>query len=459
MQVWIEQKFFICAFANYRGGHIYYGITDDGIVEGEVVPNEEDKHDITKKVEKAINKLIWPQKIGQPKRGKHWDIFFEPVIDEATTSDAIPSTFVIVVYIASCPGGVFTEKPECYEMVEGRIEMMSFIAWEKRISKPGGLRCLKVPHITWSSVEARKDFTEPRQALLPSINDGHWGAVLGKSKNLQEKSGLYNKRISILSKEIIACIRRGRLSKAENLLEKYKETLSKRNEDSFIFEVIRLYLEAALKRARGDKTDGLREILDDALSKTELIEPGVVTATVYVFAAGTALNDPKNLDYSPDVLSARALEHLQHVSDSPEMVSNLRKKACFILAAFHLGCSINGQRIEKKVDRSGLDKTRSILMSVHETVLEGNPLSKYHEIQFNLVQSIYHYRHSQVNTEERTRLLTIAFNCAKEAECLAKENKFPEMVEWSRANKALFTEELVRTKLLSVPNSFEEKND
>ncbi|XP_028394765.1 uncharacterized protein LOC114518928 isoform X3 [Dendronephthya gigantea] len=416
---------YVSAFANYRGGHIYYGIRDDGIVEGEVVPNEEDKHDITMKVQKTINKMIWPEKIGQPKR---------------------------VIYIAHCPGGVFTKEPECYEMVEGRVEMMSFIAWEKRVREPVWLFCVKevspVSSITWSSVKARKAFTETHKVLMPLINNGHWKTILGKSASLQETSGLCSIRISILSKEITACIRRGRLYKAGKLLQKYKEILSKRNEDSFIFEVIGLYLEAALKRARGDKTGGVREILADALSKAELIEPGVVTATVYVFAAGTVLNDPKNLDYSPDILSARALEHLQHVSDSPELVSNLRKKACFILAASHLGCSINGQRNKKKVDRSGLDKTKSIIMSVHETILEGNPLSKYHEIQFNLVQSIYHYRHSQVNPEERTRLLTIAFNHAKEAECLAKENKFPEMVEWSRANKALFTEELlVRTKL------------
>ncbi|XP_028395032.1 uncharacterized protein LOC114519153 [Dendronephthya gigantea] len=454
---------YVSAYANHQGGHIYYGIRDNGYVEGEVISNDEDKQDIIKKVEKSINNMIWPEQYGQPKRGEHWDIFFESVLDE--NSKIIPSTFVIVIYIAPCLGGVFTEEPECYEMVKGNAEKMSFLSWKKRISKPVGIQFYaKNPHsasgITWSSVKARKAFTETHKVLMPLINNGDWEAILGKSSSLQGKSGLYSIKLSILSKRITACIRKGRLYRAGKLLQKYKEILSKRNEDSFIFEVIGLYLEAALKRARGDKTGGLRKILDDALSKTELIEPGVVTATVYVFVAGTVLNDPKNLDYSlADVLSARALEHLQHVSDSPEMVSNLRKKACFILAASHLGCSINGQRIEKNVDRSCLDKTRSIIMSVHETILEGNPLSKYHKIQFNLVQSIYHYRHSQVNPEKRTRLLTIAFNCAKKAECLAKENNFPEMVDWSRANKALFTEELVRTKLLFVKRGTQKGKD
>ena len=444
---------YVSAFANYNGGQIYYGITDDRTVEGEVVSNEEDKQDIIKKVEKTINKMIWPELVGQPKQGTHWDIFFEPVFDN-TTNTAIPSTFVIVIHIAACPGGVFAEEPECYEIVERKAEKMSFVAWKKKISKPVWLQCYdKIPHlvsrITWSSVEARKAFTDTHKVLMPLINNGDWEAILGKSKRLQGKPEFDGiRKLSILSKEITARFRKGRLNKAENLLEKYKDIVSKVKKDSFIFEVIGLYLEAALKRARGDKIHGLKEVLAHALSQTELIEPGVVTATVYVFAAGTVLNDTANFDYSPDVLSTRAIEHLQHVPDSPDMVNNIRKKAYFILAASHLGCSINGQRVKESVDRSSLDKTRDIIMRVHDTVLEGNPLSKYHEIQFNLVQSIYHYRHSQSNPEERTRLLRAAFKCAKETECLAKENQFPEMIKWSRANKALFTEELVRTNLL-----------
>ena len=110
------------SFANYNGGHMYYGIRDDGVVEGEWIPNE-DISEIRNKVEKAVNKMIWPQQIGQPKRGKHWNILFEPVLDE--NSKPIPSTYVIVVYIAPCLGGVFTEEPECYEMVQGKSEKLS----------------------------------------------------------------------------------------------------------------------------------------------------------------------------------------------------------------------------------------------------------------------------------------------------------------------------------------------
>ena len=57
-----DNKFscYVSAFANYNGGHTYYGITDDGLVESELILNEKDKREITKKVGKAINKMIWP---------------------------------------------------------------------------------------------------------------------------------------------------------------------------------------------------------------------------------------------------------------------------------------------------------------------------------------------------------------------------------------------------------------
>ena len=73
---------YISAFANHHGGHIYYGIRDDGTVEGEVV-TDKDRDEITKKVGKTIGKMIWPQK---PEKGKHWDIFFEPVLDNSFQS-------------------------------------------------------------------------------------------------------------------------------------------------------------------------------------------------------------------------------------------------------------------------------------------------------------------------------------------------------------------------------------
>jgi hypothetical protein len=73
--------------------------------------------------------MLWPN--NAPQRGKHWDIFFEPVID--TGYKQIPSTFVVVVTVVQCAGGVFAEKPESYRVVNGKVESIPFELWKKRI--------------------------------------------------------------------------------------------------------------------------------------------------------------------------------------------------------------------------------------------------------------------------------------------------------------------------------------
>jgi hypothetical protein len=445
---------YVSAFANYRGGHIYYGIRDNGVVEGELT--NEDIIEITKKVEKAINKMIWPEQVGQPKRGEHWDIFLQPVLDE--NSKPIPSTFVIVIYIAPCFGSVFTEEPECYEMVEKKVKKMSFTTWKKRLLHPGWLRSREeiprsVPCISWSSAEARKTFTVAGEKLRQLINNkGDRDAFLKECQTLQRKSQACVMKLLVLSKQVTACYRRGTFNKARDFLEQYK-TILPQAEDSLIFEVLGLYLQAALERAIGDFQE-LPELLTAALSKAELIEPGLVTAIVYVFAATvTDLINSENQTNelgSPDDLSIRALEHLQCVPDSSGVLAEMKQKAHITLATFYLGCNISGRRIKGNVDNSCLDKAKASIMAVHESACEGQPLSGYREVQLNLVQSIYNYRRSQVivnpSRDERVRFLRNAFDHAKKAECLARYYQFTEMVEWSKATEALCTEELVRAK-------------
>ena len=445
---------YVAAFANYNGGHIYYGITDDGVVEGEVISNEDDRREIIKKVEKVINKMIWPEQIGQPKRGVHWEIFFEPVVDK--NSKPIPSTFVIVIYIAACLGGVFTEEPECYEMVDGKVEKMSFTTWKKAILHPVWLRSRNkisrsVPRISWSSAGARKTFTVACEKLRQLINNGGRDTFSKECQILQRKSESYMMTLLVLSKQVTACCRWGNFEKARIFLEQYNAILSQA-QDRLIFEVLGLYLQAALERASGDFQE-LPGLLTEALSLAELIEPGLVTAIVYVFA-GTVTDlinseDPTKV-VLPDVLSIRALEDLRCV-DQSEVVAEMKQKAHINLATFYLGCNISGQRIKGNIDISDIDKAKNSIMAVHESADEGRPLSRYREVQLNLVLSICNYRRSQVSRDERVRFLRYAFDYAKKAEGLARDYQFTEMVEWSKATEALCTEELVRAKFAIQP--------
>ena len=446
---------YISAFANYIGGHLYFGIKDDGVVQGEKISSE-DMSGIIKKVEKAINKMIWPETIGVPKRGEHWEIFFEPLLDK--DSKLIPSTFVIVIYIAPCRGGVFTEEPECYEMVEEKAQKMSFTNWKKRMLYPLWRRVDdEIPPIVsrtnWSSPEAREAFIIGGEKLRRLIGNGHWKLFDAECEVLQSKSKSHDVKLLVLSQKVKANYRKGEVVKAFAYLKEYKEILSKA-QDCLFFEAMGCYLEAVSKRAHGD-LKGLEIILIKALQLAELIEPGLVTAAIYTFA-GTVTDLVKSKDetkHSPDILSRRALEHLQHVGDlrfeiCRELVEDMKRKVHMTLATFYLGCNINGKLIQDKIDSSRFEEAKGHITAVEEFVREEHPLNKYFKTQRNLVLTIYNYRKSQfqILSHERVRYLKNAFKLVEKAERRARKSGFTEMVQWSLALKGVCTEELVRAK-------------
>ena len=128
-----QSKFpsYVSAFANHSGGHIYVGVRDDGTVQGEKI-TPQDQTELKKEIRKAIGNMIWPDNHHtQGGEEKRWQINFEEV--KNTNGEIVPLTFVIVVYIAQCPGGVFTKQPESYEIKENEAKMIDFPTWKKFI--------------------------------------------------------------------------------------------------------------------------------------------------------------------------------------------------------------------------------------------------------------------------------------------------------------------------------------
>ena len=131
-----SNKFPCCvsAFANYRGGYMYFGIGDDGKIEGESV-DETEKQKVKNSIRKAINKMKWPKSAPVGKtEDKRWKIHFEPVRD--SENNIIQKLYVVVVFVAQCRGGVFTEEPECYEIIDNTVQKVDFVSWKKRNDLP-----------------------------------------------------------------------------------------------------------------------------------------------------------------------------------------------------------------------------------------------------------------------------------------------------------------------------------
>ena len=382
---------YVSAFANHRGGHIYYGVYDDGVVTGEGIPDELESSKIATKVEKIINKMIWPE---LPKRKVSWDIFFEQVLDD--NSLPIPSIFVIVIFIASCLGGVFTKEPECHEMVEGKIKKMSFARWKERILQPIELLHLPitdstVKRNTWSSSKTKQICNRADELLIATVNDGK--CIESISNDLVKTNpDLIELRLLILAKKVMASYRSWSFQAAREMLDEYDKSLRTATE-FWMFDAIRVYLETARCTAQGD-FEAVDNILPTALAKAEVITRGRISAALYLLAATNFLRQKSNDDYLPVIFATRALEDLKHVQDLPKIRADMEQKAHILIALFYLGCDRFGVPIKNEIDFKCFEKANCSIKAVHESIYDGNLMNPYHELQFDLVQSTLFYRKS-----------------------------------------------------------------
>ena len=85
----IDNKFkdYVSGFANGLGGQIFYGIHDSGVVLGEKFNEtdvENEKQQLTKEIQKAIQKMMWAGNSSEIKCGEKWNIKFVPVMNNST---------------------------------------------------------------------------------------------------------------------------------------------------------------------------------------------------------------------------------------------------------------------------------------------------------------------------------------------------------------------------------------
>ena len=436
---------YVSAFANYSGGHLYFGITDDGIVAGELIPNVE-SCEIINKVEKAIKKMIWPERIGQPKRSEHWDICFEPILDENCNS--IPSTFVIVIYIAACLGGVFTEEPECYEMVDEQVKKMSFVTWKDRMLSTDNNFDIPsaVQRVKWSSTTTESRCANAYGVLARAINNGKWELFSKTAHQLEYKYPEVEVWLVVLSQRVVASYRKGLTRTAKGWFAKYEERLPEAK-DHLTFKVLFLCLKASLKRVEMEFEDS-RRCLKDALFLAEFVPPGIVTAATLASAAMHGHSEPTEDGPSPGLLCIKVLEHLRYVS-CYQLQAEMEQKAHISLAAFHLGYDVTGI-MQKRTNESGLKIAKSSVMALHNSICNGFPVTRYREVQFNLVQSTLYYRYSQVRPEDKEIFLEEALHFSRKAQDLAKAFQSEEIVARANFIAGLCTERLLLSSLIKM---------
>ena len=432
---------YVSAFANHSGGRIYYGINDNGIVEGKEI-TEKDKNEVIKKVTNTINKMIWPLSV-KPRRGNQWDICFESVADPS--GGEIPSTFVIVVSVAPCPGGVFSEAPESYHLVEGRAEKMSFHDWLSHFTER---RATPAPRnaplpITWSSDENKKVYHELTTRLGKLRSDNKMVEFENLSDFAKVMFPKSNAALIVISEKIVAACQKLQIEKAEKFLNDYNKLLESTEQDRRIFEVKEQYSKSRIERAKGNNKESL-EIVKGSLETIETnLHAEVITVfsvLFYIHAAAMSMGISRKKSDDPQLFLQSAERNMKSCVQEfqEETVLDLQQELHILLAINRLEIprdAKNGQEMHKNIAAA-----ESELDNVH------GELTLYRRIENLLAHCQLHYRRSDIAPDQVTRIeyLKKAYGYGTNARNLATRNNFEEIFHYANKCLADVTERIVR---------------
>ena len=480
---------YVSAFANHRGGHVYYGIDDNGIVEGEEVSN---KDEIIRKVDKAMSKLIWPDYCCKPQRGQEWDIFFVPV--KNSEGEVIPSIFVIVIAVGCCSGGVFVDVPESYHIVDGKVEKMSLELWKAkflssatasatednqslvttdRVGKetpgcPAPRTSLSSPSESGdlrlsSRIPWTKKSNETRYMMLTEYLEnlrqlGKWSGIrnLAQMVKNHHHSSINDELVSIFQLTAVA-YRQGHFKKAKDHLKDFQTKVSS-SEDSVIFQLEGCYSASSIERSRGDYKQAWT-IIEDGLSLVNRVPAGLVPAAFLLNAGSILISLMNDKSYLADskkqshglTLKKRnvdqakrycheALDHLKYVKKEYEIAKEeLSQRISVTLCFLYLGSSISAGPYEEEGNSTSVS-TDDLDCVVEKIADSKKSLEKctdremlyYNNCRLQIVESDMYFRRSQQScaASEKGFYVKRSLALVENAFELAKTKKFQEIMRY-----------------------------
>ena len=442
---------FVCtvsAFANYRGGHIYYGIQDDGVVVGEVV-KEKDMKVIMNKVKRVIQKLIWPNNGRIPERTVQWEVFFEPVRARQDGNQQIPSTFVIVVSVIHCSGGVFVENPESYHVVSGKPQAMSLEMWKKRLASNGNLhrfcnrREAAVPpslsRCRWSSEKMEQLCLTSREKLARLRNNGDKTGFEILARDIEINHSHDNFKVIVLQQKAACSYRESNFPQARQLLAQSRNLLTLSKEAFLVVEIENFYWESLVNHSLG-RTDESESRRIDGMQLMER-SPADIIGAWFHFQQGRALERlvTRNCDESSSLIKKAKVcyrQALKQASELPEStgVVELKQRAHTRLAMLHLGCFFHDNKVtrRKDVDKHDLDEAERMLGIVNWSCRsQGWPMTEFCRCEYLLARAEQSYRCWQ--TFEDESFIQMAHEETNEALSISKQKNFQEMMGCANA--------------------------
>ena len=439
--------YYVSAFANGSGGHIYYGIktNEDGsyVVHGQTVAVH-DMEIIINKVKSAINQLlVWPGAKGCLKKGEQWDIFFEKV------SGIEELKYVIVISVNSHERGVFVREPESYVIDEdGKVKRMELREWVERfrlVNYTDIFSHEELPEVvgrcSWSSSKAFQNHLKMLEKLVILRNDGREDEFKAYKKVLTSCDG--NTKCLCQQQEAGDFFRKSLLLDAELKLkvnEKLLNAIPARCADVEIYQTRRLYWLGVVKRAQGHYEES-RKLCEEALQKSHNHPPILVLPWVYYNRAKVLEIDIVNeVDPTKERdLRMKCLDHYESavrssfaLSAFPEkLVTDLRQRVYIGMARVSFGAFYDGENFVHKTCSSCDKEYADYLVGVVDASVNklGLSMTSLNKTEFRLVRAEQYYH--DWGESHAPNLLKKAYKQSKKALKDANDGKFRDAIEFA----------------------------
>ena len=439
----------LSAFANQSGGQVLYGISNDGIVHGQKL-HENDKNEIETKVTREISKMIWLQKTIE--KGKHWNIEFIPVKD--AENNQLAFLFVVRISIQPLPGGVFVQQPESYQIGRGKkVQLMSFEDWRSRVIY--GVKSLPtmVSRIQWSSTTAHRSYFEAIFPLNSLQSQANYWAFYEEAKLIKEKHSGTATELFVMFIESVVAYKRGMTKTANEIVKTIEASLEvfKNIDDKRILEFRLCYAKSAIARSEGN-TELSYKYAKDGQQVAEFIPAGVFTAWFFnhVAIVEKFLSEKEQQKEEKAKMEKSALNHfikaLQHAKAShieqefTGMIADLEQRIHVFRAITILGNFATGANLEN-VTPSNIKAAENDLLQYESLVFAGFLPSNYRKTyslfaQCDLRVAQWYQKHLNQQQQEvpqqkvykTPELLKEAHDKAIEGRKLANECRFEELI-------------------------------
>ena len=454
---------YLSAFANKDGGRLYYGITNDGTVEGEYI-EEKSQQEIVGKVTKTISSMKWCG--GTLQRGTHWNIQFVTVKDENMVD--VPSLYVVVISIAALGGGLFTQEPESYHVVQGQIERMSFPVWMRKLFD-GVMVPSSVGRSPGSSKKIQRIWCKVLQQLMTHQNDGKYAAFKTCAELARQTyPNVIEVQLIILEQTSAQAHKRGELKKADQKFKEFQDKLQ-REDSANIFKLRAIYANSAISRAKGDYKDSY-EIAQEGLQLVETASAGILTAWFYNHVAMVEtiqLQQTKDSGKKGQLANSalehytKALEHTQASSiegEFPTIIADLQQRIHTCRVITTVGDFASGANF-KQATPSDIKAAKTDLTN-YKRLVKVHSVTSYRKIYYLFAKSdrrVCKWWQQRQQQDERSlqdsgnpKYLKKAFVCATNAKDLAMMFHFQEMNNYACNRLAKIAEIMIKLKLSSM---------